>query len=139
MYKPQVQKNNANGSRPAPSKVTGYNDVKTLAQRTSGTPSQKSYQPAKEQQSHNTVQSPKQAQPQQQQSNQNKKSEEVKQQQSVPSNKEEGVKQQQVVQPKKEVGVKQQQQSVPTNRVGGARQQQGTPHKNTNEGGHPHK
>ena len=138
MYKPQMQKNNANGSRPAPSKVTGYNDVKTLAQRTSGTPSQKSYQPAKEQQAQNTWQSSKQVQPQQQQSNQNKKSEEVKQQ-AVPTKKEEAVKQQQVAQPKKEMGVKQQQQSGPTKKVAGARQQQNVPHNNSNEGGHPHK
>ncbi|MGD0709616.1 MAG: DUF6600 domain-containing protein [Bacteroidales bacterium] len=138
MYKPQVQKNNANGSRPAPSKVASYNDVKTLAQRTSETPSKKSYQPTKEQPKQNAWQSPKQVQPQQQ-NNQNKTSEEVKQQQQVsPSKKEEGAKQQQVAPPKKEEGVKQQ-QSVPTKRVGEANQQQNAPHKNTNESEHPHK
>jgi hypothetical protein len=144
IYKPQVQKNNINGTKSAPSKVTGYKDVKTLAQRTTLTPSQKSNQFTKNQQAENNLQSNKQKPSQQ--TTPYKKEERVKQQQQViPTKKVEGVKQQQQVIPsKKEEGVKQQ-QTIPTKREEGVNQQQQPQQqkqvntsKNTGEDKHPH-
>jgi len=69
IYRPQVQKNVSDGRKPAPSKVANLKDVKTPAQRTIGTPSQKGNQPAKQQpqQEKRTVQPAKQQQPPQEQ------------------------------------------------------------------------
>lgn len=109
IYKPQVQKNNINGSRPSPLKVTSYKDVQTIAQRTTETPSKKSYQPTKEQPKQNIWQSPNKQLQSQQSGNPNKKVEGTKQQQQInPTKKEEGVKQPQQTNPsKKENGVRQ--------------------------------
>ena len=72
IYKPQVQKNISDGRKPAPSKVANMKDVKTPAQRTGETPSQKGIQPAKQQQppqEKRTVQPAKQQQPPQEKRN----------------------------------------------------------------------
>ena len=60
IYRPQVQKNNANGAKPAPVKVASIKDLKTPAQRTEAAPVQKikTNEPAKVQ--------PKQSSPTQQ-------------------------------------------------------------------------
>ena len=105
----KCRKNNINGTRPSPLKVTAYKDVQTIAQRTTETPSKKSYQPTKEQPKQNIWQSPNKQLQSQQSGNPNKKVEGTKQQQQInPTKKEEGVKQPQQTNPsKKENGVRQ--------------------------------
>jgi hypothetical protein len=51
IYRPQVKKNSTTGTKPAPSKVENFKNVKTSAQRTAETPTQKANQVTKKQQS----------------------------------------------------------------------------------------
>jgi len=50
VYRPQMQKNNSNGTKPTPTKIADIKDVKTSAQRTSVSPVNKSTQPNKQKQ-----------------------------------------------------------------------------------------
>jgi hypothetical protein len=136
IYRPQVQKNSPNGKRPAPSKVASLKEVKTPAQRTSGTPLQKGNQPVKQQQisPQRTVQPAKQQQSQPQRTVQPAKQQQppqqqrtvqpVKQQQTPPQRNVQPAKQQQPPQQQRTVQPAKQQQTPPQRTVQPAKQQQ---------------
>jgi hypothetical protein len=130
IYRPQVQKTNSNGNRPAPSKVESLRNVKPPAQRTTGTPTQKANQPVKEQPS----QQQKQVQPAKQQPSQQqhqatppKQQPKQQQQQAQPPRQQPSEQQHQAKPPKQQP--KQQQQAQPPKQQPSEEQHQATPPK----------
>ena len=67
IYRPRVERNNADGRRPAPSKVSTIKDVKPITNRNGGNQSQKNNQPTRQETQQQPNKQPERQQPQQQQ------------------------------------------------------------------------
>jgi hypothetical protein len=95
IYRPQVQKNVASGSKPAPSKVENLENVKTSTHKAGETPQQRGNQPTKQQpaQQQHLDQPGKQQPAQQQQIEQPAKQQSAEPQKAKSSSKEQKVKQ----------------------------------------------
>ena len=116
IYRPQVQKHTSGGQKPAPSKVTSLENVKTSSQKAAETPTKRVNQPAKRQpsQQQKADQPAKQQPAQQQKADQPAKQQQPSQQQKVDQpGKQQPAERQKTNQPKKAAKVKTTKQAKP--------------------------